>query len=111
MVNITIDGQKLQVPEGVTILEAARTANINIPTLCYHEDQKIKSVCRICVVEVEGQRLLQAACSYPVAEGMVIRTSTPTVLNARKNNLELLLAHHPQDCLVCGKNGRCELQK
>ncbi|MDY2989705.1 MAG: [Fe-Fe] hydrogenase large subunit C-terminal domain-containing protein, partial [Oscillospiraceae bacterium] len=111
MVNITIDGQKLQVPEGVTILEAARTANINIPTLCYHEDQKIKSVCRICAVEVEGQRLLQAACSYPVAEGMVIRTSTPTVLNARKNNLELLLAHHPQDCLVCGKNGRCELQK
>ena len=84
MVNITIDGQKLQVPEGVTILEAARTANINIPTLCYHEDQKIKSVCRICAVEVEGQRLLQAACSYPVAEGMVIRTSTPTVLNARK---------------------------
>lgn len=64
MVNITIDGQKLQVPEGVTILEAARTANINIPTLCYHEDQKIKSVCRICAVEVEGQRLLQAACSY-----------------------------------------------
>ena len=111
MVNITIDGQKLQVPEGVTILEAARTANINIPTLCYHEDQKIKSVCRICAVEVEGQRLLQAACSYPVAEGMVIRTSSPTVLNARKNNLELLLAHHPQDCLVCGKNGRCELQK
>ena len=111
MVNITIDGQKLQVPEGVTILEAARTANINIPTLCYHEDQKIKSVCRICAVEVEGQRLLQAACSYPVAEGMVVRTSTPTVLNARKNNLELLLAHHPQDCLVCGKNGRCELQK
>ena len=77
MVNITIDGQKLQVPEGVTILEAARTANINIPTLCYHEDQKIKSVCRICAVEVEGQRLLQAACSYPVAEGMVVRTSTP----------------------------------
>ena len=68
MVNITIDGQKLQVPEGVTILEAARTANINIPTLCYHEDQKIKSVCRICAVEVEGQRLLQAACKMCIRD-------------------------------------------
>ena len=110
MVSITIDGQTVQVPAGSTILEAARTANIRIPTLCYHEDQSIKSVCRICAVEVQGQRLLQAACSYPVADGMVVNTATPSVLAARKNNLELLRSHHPQDCLVCGKNGRCELQ-
>ena len=110
MVNIQIDGQSLQVEEGMTILQAARLADIKIPTLCYHEDQKIKSVCRICVVEVEGQRLLQAACSYPVSEGMVIHTASPKVIQARRNILELILARHPQECLTCNKNGYCELQ-
>ena len=110
MVKINIDGQELQVQEGITILEAARSANIKIPTLCYHEDQRIKSVCRICVVEIEGQRLLQAACSYPVGEGMVIKTASPKVIQARRNVLELILARHPQDCLTCSKNGYCELQ-
>ena len=110
MVNVTIDGQEIQVAEGSTILEAARQANIKIPTLCYHEDQAIKAVCRICVVEVEGQRLLPAACSTPVAEGMKIKTASPKVIKARKNIMELILARHPQDCLVCAKNGSCELQ-
>lgn len=110
MVTIHIDGQELQVKKGITILEAARSANIKIPTLCYHEDQKIKSVCRICLVEIEGQRLLQAACSYPVSEGMVIKTASPKVIKARRNVLELILARHPQDCLNCPKNGFCELQ-
>lgn len=110
MINITIDGQKLCVPEGTTILDAAKRADIKIPTLCHHEDQAVKAVCRICVVEVEGQRLLPAACSTPVAEGMVIRTASPKVIKARKNIMELILARHPQDCLVCSKNGNCDLQ-
>lgn len=110
MINITIDGKKIQAEAGMTILEAAKLANISIPTLCHHPDQKIKSICRVCVVEIEGQGLLQASCSYPVAEGMVVHTTTPKVRRVRENVLELILAHHPQDCLVCGKNGTCELQ-
>ena len=111
MIHLTIDGQPIQVQEGTTILQAAKQANIRIPTLCYHEDQKVKAVCRICVVEVEGQRLLPTACSTPVAEGMVVHTASPKVLWARKNILALIFARHPQNCLVCQKNGRCELQK
>lgn len=111
MVNLTIDGEKISVPEGTTILEAARRLNVHIPTLCHHEDQAVKAVCRICVVEVENQRLLPAACSTPVLEGMVVKTASPKVIKARKNIMELILARHPQDCLVCQKNGNCELQK
>lgn len=111
MVNLTIDGEKISVPEGTTILEAARRLNVHIPTLCHHEDQAVKAVCRICVVEVENQRLLPAACSTPVLEGMVVKTASPKVIKARKNIMELILARHPQDCLVCQKNGDCELQK
>ena len=110
-VNITIDGQNLDVPKGIMILEAARLAHIKIPTLCHHEDQAVKSNCRICVVEIEGMHLLQAACSYPVAAGMVIHTANPKIRKVRKNILELILAHHPQDCLVCGKNEHCELRQ
>ncbi len=110
-VNITIDGQNIDVPAGITILEAGRLANIKIPTLCYHEDQTVKSLCRVCVVEIEGMNLLQAACSYPVSPGMVIHTASPKVRKVRNHILELILAHHPQDCLVCGKNHNCELQQ
>lgn len=84
---------------------------IHIPTLCYHEDLSIKAVCRICVVEVEGQRLLPTACSTPVSEGMVVQTASPKVLKARRNILELIFARHPQECLVCPKDGKCDLQK
>lgn len=111
MINLTIDGKKLEVKEGTTILEAAKLADIKIPTLCYHEDQAIKAVCRICCVEVEGQRLLPAACSTPVAEGMVVKTASPKVIKARRNIMELILARHPQNCLICPKNGSCELQE
>lgn len=111
MVRLTIDGEQVEVAEGTTILEAARKLNVHIPTLCYHEDQAVKAVCRICVVEVEGQRLLPAACSTPVSEGMVVKTASPKVIKARKNIMELILARHPQDCLICSKNGHCELQK
>lgn len=111
MIHLTIDGESIEVKEGTTILEAAKLLNVHIPTLCHHEDQAVKAVCRICVVEVEGQRLLPAACSTPVTEGMVVKTASPKVIKARKNIMELILARHPQDCLVCSKNGSCELQK
>lgn len=111
MIHLTIDGEPIEVKEGTTILEAAKLLNVHIPTLCHHEDQAVKAVCRICVVEVEGQRLLPAACSTPVTEGMVVKTASPKVIKVRKNIMELILARHPQDCLVCSKNGSCELQK
>ncbi len=110
MINVTIDGIKASVPDGSTILQAAKDVGINIPTLCYHPDQSVKANCRVCVCEVEGVRLLQAACSQPVYEGMVIKTRTPKVIEARKTILELILSNHPQDCLSCIRNENCELQ-
>jgi iron-only hydrogenase group A len=109
-VKLTIDGVAVEVAEGTTILQAARSLNIKIPTLCYHEDQKVKANCRICVVEVNGQGLLQTACSQPVAEGMSVVTNSARVIRHRRNILELILAHHPLDCLTCQKNNSCELQ-
>lgn len=110
MIHATIDGIETQVPQGSTILEAARTVGIKIPTLCWHPDQAVKANCRICVCEVEGFRNLPAACSTPVSEGMVVRTRTPRVIQARRTILELILASHPQDCLNCSRSGNCELQ-
>ncbi|NLC52637.1 MAG: 4Fe-4S binding protein [Firmicutes bacterium] len=110
MVNVTVDGQKVEVPKGTTILDAAKKVGITIPTLCHHEDLDVNAMCRICVVEVVGARPLQAACSQPVADGMEIITNSPAVRQARKMNLELLLSNHPQDCLNCVRNQRCELQ-
>ena len=110
MPKLTIDGQAVEARDGATILEAAQQLNIKIPTLCYHPDQAVKANCRICVVDVEGQRLLQPACAYPVYEGMVVRTNSARARAARKNILELILAHHPQDCLHCARNANCELR-
>ena len=110
MVNVKINGIQVAVPENATILQAAEAAGVKIPTLCHHPDQAIKANCRICVCEVEGLALLQAACSTPVWDGMVVKTNNPAVLEARKTILELILAHHPQDCLNCIRNQNCELQ-
>jgi len=110
MANVTINGIKVTVPDHATILQAAEAAGVKVPTLCYHPDQAIKANCRICVCEVEGLALLQAACSTPVWDGMVVKTNSPAVLEARKTILELILAHHPQDCLNCIRNQNCELQ-
>ncbi len=110
MVNVKINGIQVAVPENATILQAAEAAGVKIPTLCHHPDQAIKANCRICVCEVEGLALLQAACSTPVWDGMVVKTNSPAVLEARKTILELILAHHPQDCLNCIRNQNCELQ-
>lgn len=110
MINLTIDGNEVSVPKGSTILQAAANAGIKVPTLCWHPDQAVKANCRICVCEVEGNRLLQAACSTPATEGMVVKTKTPKVIEARTMILQLILANHPQDCLNCIRNGNCELQ-
>lgn len=111
MINITIDGIKTQVPRNYTVLEAARTLNINIPTLCFLKDLNEVGACRMCVVEVQGARSLQASCVQPVAEGMVVKTSSPNVLDARRTILELILARHERECLTCSRNLNCELQK
>ncbi|MDO4541475.1 MAG: NADH-dependent [FeFe] hydrogenase, group A6 [Bacillota bacterium] len=111
MVTLMIDSQTVSVDDNATILDAARAANIKIPTLCFHPDQKVKANCRICVVEVEGQRNLSPACSTPVREGMVVRSTSERVRKARKNILELIFAHHSKNCLQCDKNGTCELQE
>ncbi|HNW05123.1 MAG TPA: NADH-dependent [FeFe] hydrogenase, group A6 [Oscillospiraceae bacterium] len=111
MAKVTIDGITVEVDNGTTIFHAADQAGIRIPHLCYHPDQSIKGNCRICVVEVEGQRLLQPACAYPVSDGMVVHTNTERVRKARYNILELILAHHPDDCLHCIRNHNCELQQ
>ncbi len=111
MVNIKINGQALSVPSNYTILEAARSANIEIPTLCYLKDVSKTGSCRMCIVEVVGARNLQAACVYPVSEGMEVLTNTQKVRDARRVNLELLLSNHDRKCLTCARNQNCELQK
>ena len=114
-INLTIDRHSLSVPEGTTILEAAKLVGIDIPTLC-HIDLKgtcVKNApasCRVCVVEVQGRRNLAPACSTKCTEGMVVKTSTLRVMNARKIVTELLLSDHPNECLTCPKSGDCELQ-
>lgn len=111
MVNIKINGQSLSVPADYTVLEAARSANIEIPTLCYLKDISKTGSCRMCIVEVVGARNLQAACVYPVSEGMEVLTNTKKVRDARRINLELLLSNHDRKCLTCDRNQKCELQK
>ena len=111
MVNIKINGVEVSVPKGSTILDAARYAGIEIPTLCYLRKINEIGACRICVVEVKGARSLVAACVYPVNEGMEVFTNTPAVRNSRKTTLELILSNHDKKCLSCVRSGSCELQK
>ena len=109
-VNIQINGMPLSVPKGVSILEAARFAGIEIPTLCYLKDINEIGACRICMVEVKGARSLVTACVYPVNEGMEIFTNTERVRHSRKITLELILSTHDKKCLSCVRSGNCELQ-
>jgi len=110
MVTVTIDGVEIQVPSDYTVLQAAQKAGIQIPTLCYLKDINQIGACRVCLVEIERARGLQASCVYPVSEGLKVHTHTPAVLEARKAVVELLLSNHPQDCLTCVRNTNCELQ-
>jgi NADP-reducing hydrogenase subunit HndD len=110
-VNIKIDGVALTVPAGITVLEAARMANITIPTLCFLKDINQIGACRMCVVEIKGARALQAACVYPVSEGLEVITNSQKVRDARKVTLELILSNHDRQCLTCVRSENCELQK
>ena len=110
-VNIKIYGMAVSAPEGSTILEAARIAGIDIPTLCFLKDINEIGACRMCVVEVKGARSLVAACVYPINEGMEVFTNTPKVLDSRKKTLQLILSTHDRKCLSCVRSGNCELQK
>ena len=109
-VNITIDGVKMEVPSTYTILDAAREAGIDIPTLCHLKEINEIGACRMCIVEVEGARGFATSCVMPVSEGMVVRTNTPAIRDARKVTLELLLSNHDRKCLTCTRSGNCELQ-
>ena len=110
-VSLTIDGIKTEVPKDYTVLKAARSINIDIPTLCFLEGINGIGACRMCLVEVEKARALQASCVLPVSEGMVVHTNTKRVRDARKINLELILSNHNGDCNTCVRSGNCELQK
>ncbi len=109
-VTITIDDKEIKVPMGMTILEAARELDIRIPTLCQHDDLCVAGVCRICVVEIEGFRTLQAACAYPVTQPIKVKTHTRKVRQARRHILDLMLSKHYGECYACFRNNNCELQ-
>ena len=110
MINLKIDDINVSVEAGTTILDAAKKANIRIPTLCYHPDLCIAGNCRICMVEVEGSLTLSAACAMPASNNMIVHTNSLKVRTARKHNIELLLSEHNSECTKCYKNGNCELQ-
>ncbi|KIR01360.1 Periplasmic [Fe] hydrogenase large subunit [Lachnospiraceae bacterium TWA4] len=110
-INLKINGMDVTAPAGSTILEAARIAGIEIPTLCFLKDINEIGACRICVVEVKNARSLVAACVYPINEGMEVQTNSPLVIESRKKTLQLILSNHDRKCLSCVRSGNCELQK
>jgi len=110
-VTLTIDGQEVTVPEGIRIIEAAPRVGIYIPHYCYHASLSIAGSCRMCLVEVEGNRKMVLACDTVVRDGMVVRTDTPQVADARRGMLEFLLINHPLDCPVCDRGGECMLHR
>mgnify|MGYP002751615822 FL=1 len=110
-ITIKINGMDVTAPAGSTILEAARLAHIEIPTLCYLKEINEIGACRMCVVEVKGARTLVTACVYPINEGMEVWTNTPKVIESRKKTLQLLLSNHRKECLSCVRSGNCELQQ
>lgn len=110
MVNITIDGRKVEVAEGMTILEAAKSVGINLPTLCYLKDYNEIGACRVCLVEIKGIERLAASCNTTVCDGMEILTNSPRVREARKINVQLILSQHDSNCATCVRSGSCQLQ-
>ena len=109
-VTLTVDGQKITAPAGTLLIDACKTAGIQIPAFCYYPGLSLQAACRMCVVRVEKMPKLQTACTTPIAEGMVVQTETPEIAQARKATLQLLLGNHPLDCPVCDAGGECELQ-
>ena len=111
MINLKINNIPVTVPEGTTVLQAAKSVNIEIPSLCYLKDINCIGACRVCVVEIKGRRGLTAACTYPVEEGLEVLTNTATVRASRKTTIELILSTHHKKCLSCVRGNHCELQK
>jgi NADH-quinone oxidoreductase subunit G/[NiFe] hydrogenase diaphorase moiety small subunit len=109
-VTVQINEKKVTVPLGATILEACKAAQIRVPTLCHHEDLCVAGVCRVCVVEVEGMRTLQAACAFPITSQIKVKTSSEMVRKARRHVIDLLLSEHYGDCYACVRNRNCELR-
>ena len=111
MVNLTIDGQKVSVPQGTTIMQAAATVGIDIPRLCYLKDINEISACKVCVVEIQGQNRVVTACTTPVQEDLVVYTNSPKARSVRRTNVELILSQHDCLCATCVRSGNCSLQK
>ncbi len=109
-VSFTVDGKKLTAPAGTLLIDACKSAGIEIPAFCYYPGLSLQAACRMCVVRIEKMPKLQTACTTPVAEGMVVQSETPEIAQARKSTLQLLLGNHPLDCPVCDAGGQCELQ-
>jgi len=110
LVTVYVNGTKTEVPSDFTVIKAAEAAGIKIPSLCYHPDLSPTGNCGICLVEIKGQKGLKRACVTPVSEGMEIITFSNTIHDTRKTVLELILSNHPDDCLHCVRNGKCELR-
>ena len=110
MAKITIDGKQIEAENGTTIIQAARDNGIHIPHFCWHPKLSVAGNCRMCLVEVEKMPKLAIACSTQVADGMVVQTESPRVINARQAVMEFLLINHPLDCPICDEAGECKLQ-
>jgi len=110
LVKLTINDKEIEAPAGTLLIEAAKQNGIEIPSFCYYEGLTLQAACRMCLVEIEKAPKLMVACTTPVAPGMVVRTESEQVRQARKYTLEFLLTNHPLDCPVCDKGGECELQ-
>jgi len=110
MPKLTIDGKEIEVPDGVNVLQACELAGVEIPRFCYHERLSVAGNCRMCLVEMERAPKPIASCAMPAADGMVVRTDTPTVKKARRGVMEFLLINHPLDCPICDQGGECDLQ-
>src|SRR5881398_2703411 len=109
-VNITVDGKKITAPAGTLLIEACKSAGIEIPSFCYYPGLSLQAACRMCVVRIEKMPKLQTACTVPITDGMVVTNESDEVKQARKATIELLLGNHPLDCPVCDAGGECELQ-
>src|SRR3569623_864658 len=110
MPKLTIDGHIIDVPEGVTIFQAAERLGFEIPNFCYHPRLKIAGNCRMCLVEMKGSPKPIASCAMPATDGMVIHTTSPLATQAREGVMEFLLMNHPLDCPICDQGGECDLQ-
>ncbi|MDP1601859.1 MAG: 2Fe-2S iron-sulfur cluster-binding protein, partial [Legionella sp.] len=110
MAKVTVDGRTVEVPDSMNVLEACRAAGVDVPHFCYHPRLSVVGQCRMCMVEIEGAPKIQASCTVPVRDGMVVLASSEKALAARNATMEFLLINHPLDCPICDQAGECKLQ-